>query len=324
MTNYPITQLLPDFKCIRLHFKAEALEDIYFSSFMGSTIRGAFGVALKRSVCVTRQPDCSGCMLRYSCVYSYIFETPMPADTKVMKKQSHVPHPFCLSDISGLRKNSYKAGETFAFTLTLVGKSIEFLPYCVYAMIRLSHAGIGKGRGKFKLLYIKEMAVDYQCRNDIYADDVLHIPQQFLTVEIAEQLMQQYTDKNRITLHFISPFRIKYRNKIWDQLEFHILFRSLIRRLANLAFFHCNRKVDIDFKSIIDKAISIQISEQNLSWYDWGRYSTRQKEWMNFGGLVGEITYEGDISAFIPFLILGSWVNIGKGTAFGLGNYRIH
>ncbi|KPA14050.1 CRISPR-associated protein Cas6, partial [Candidatus Magnetomorum sp. HK-1] len=265
-----------------------------------------------------------GCMLQYTCVYSYIFETPIPANSKVMKKQSHVPHPFVLSDISDLQKNEIKAGERFQFSMTLVGKSIDFVPYCVYAMICLGHSGIGKGRGKFKLLSIKEKDANNQCGDDIYVDDQLNMPQQFLNVDIVDNLIANYfNDTNKITLHFISPFRIKYHNKICDHIEFHIIIRSLIRRLANLAYFHCNSKCDIDFNDIIEKARSVKIFENKMSWYDWGRYSTRQKEWMKLGGLIGDITYEGNICEFIPFLILGTWVSVGKGTAFGLGNYRI-
>ncbi len=43
------------------------------------------------------------------------------------------------------------------------------------------------------------------------------------------------------------------------------------------------------------------------------------------GGVLGEVTYEGDaIGEFLPLLVLGSWVNMGKGTSFGLGNYILH
>jgi len=324
MIQEQIRQVLQNFKCIRLHFTAEALEDIHFSSYMGSTIRGAFGVALKRSVCVTKQNQCSACMLQHSCVYSYIFETPIPADSHVMKKQTHVPHPFSFSDMSDLHKHEYASGEIFRFSLCLMGKSIDFLPYCIYAMIRLGQFGMGRGRGRFKLLHIQEMDAHHQCCDDIYVDDQLHMPQHFLSIETAEALMSQYVNsKHQITLDFISPFRIKYQNKLCDHVAFHILIRSLMRRLANLAYFHSNSRVHLDFNEIIEKARSVRISENNMTWYDWGRYSTRQKEWMNFGGLVGDITYEGDIRVFIPLLILGSWVNVGKGTAFGLGNYRL-
>ena len=319
-----IRKSLSELKCIRIHFQAEAIEEIYFPSYMGSTIRGAFGVILKQSVCVTKQKKCSECMLQYNCVYSYIFETPIPANSKVMRKQTNIPHPFTLSDMSDLKKYLYKPGEVFSFTLTLVGKSIDSLPYCVYSMIRLGEAGIGKTRGKFKLIAVKEIDAQNNICQPIYEHDTLNMPRKRLSFDIAEKLTSQYfKETNKISLKFISPLRIKYRNKICDHADFHIIIRSLIRRLSNLAYFHCNSQSDLQFKEIIEKAHSIEIANNNMAWYDWERYSTRQKDWMNLGGIIGDITYEGNIKDFIPILIMGSWVNIGKGTAFGLGNYTL-
>ena len=77
------------------------------------------------------------------------------------------------------------------------------------------------------------------------------------------------------------------------------------------------------FKELIERAEKVRLVRQEIRWYDWERYSGRQKEKMKMGGLLGKITYEGDLIAFFPFLVLGSWINVGKGTSFGLGSYAI-
>lgn len=40
-------------------------------------------------------------------------------------------------------------------------------------------------------------------------------------------------------------------------------------------------------------------------------------------GLLGLITFEGDLERFLPFLLLEKYIHVGKGTSFGLGKYEI-
>ncbi len=62
---------------------------------------------------------------------------------------------------------------------------------------------------------------------------------------------------------------------------------------------------------------------RDIRWADQKRYSNRQKKHMLMGGIVGQATYRGDLDEFLPLLVLGSWINIGKGTSFGLGSYTL-
>lgn len=63
--------------------------------FLGSTIRGAFGHALKNAVCVTRLERCEPCLLYRTCPYTYIFETPPPPSADKMRLYRAAPPPLC-------------------------------------------------------------------------------------------------------------------------------------------------------------------------------------------------------------------------------------
>ena len=128
---------------------------------------------------------------------------------------------------------------------------------------------------------------------------------------------------NKITISILTPLRLRFDGHITDKLEFHVLIRNLLRRISSLSYFHCGEKLDIDFKGLIEKAGAVKQAASNMRWYDWERYSTRQEEWMSLGGVTGTVAYEGDISDFMPFLRLGEYVHVGKGTSFGLGKYEI-
>ena len=79
----------------------------------------------------------------------------------------------------------------------------------------------------------------------------------------------------------------------------------------------------MDFKGLIEKAKEIRQTATDITWFDWKRYSTRQEEWMSLGGVTGTVSYEGKVAEFLPFLRLGEYVHVGKGTSFGLGKYEI-
>ena len=129
------------------------------------------------------------------------------------------------------------------------------------------------------------------------------------------------TDK--LTLHLLTPTRITHKGQITDQLPFHLFWRRLIGRISALAYFHCGASLDLDFKELIGQAETVQTVQSKLRWHDWTRYSSRQNQKMQLGGLVGSITYAGDLAAFSEFLALGVFLHVGKNATFGLGKYRV-
>ena len=139
--------LLSHFRFAQFQFILKALDCLNLPAYKGSTLRGGFGHAFKKVVCVTRQKACDSCLLKEKCVYSYVFETPPPPDTSKMRKYPFAPHPFII--IPPLEeKRTYREGENLCFELTLVGRSIDYLPYFIYTLDELGRIGIGKGKGK--------------------------------------------------------------------------------------------------------------------------------------------------------------------------------
>jgi len=44
---------------------------------------------------------------------------------------------------------------------------------------------------------------------------------------------------------------------------------------------------------------------------------------MKLGGSLGTIRFEGELYKFMPYIKAGEVLHVGKGTTFGLGQYRI-
>jgi len=301
-------------------FKTKTTNSFYLPPYKGSTFRGAFGHTIKKIACVKKQSDCDDCLLKAKCIYSYIFETPPPEDTSMMKNYTAAPHPFILEPPLEV-KTDYEKGESLNFSLILTGKGIDYLPYFIYAFDEIGKNGIGRDRGRYEIEEVINHKSDWLDGTVIYGKEKkLLSPPNILTTDEFDN----NREADKITLSFITPARIKYEEKFVNTLEFHIFMRNILRRISLLTYFHCNGKLDVDFKDIIEKASNISMIKSELEWLDWERYSNRQQSRMKMGGLVGNITFKGDFKDFLSYIITGKYIHIGKAASFGLGKYEVY
>ena len=302
-----------DFSFLPLNVALLTTTPVKLPPYKGATFRGAFGATFRQVVCVLKGKRCSDCILKEKCAYSYIFETPVPSNASKMRKYPYAPHPFVL--VPPLEdRGEYEPGELLQVSLTLIGRGVEYLPYFLYTFQEMGRRGIGKGRGKFQIQYVKDLA-----GKAVYEDGLLHSPQPLSW----RDLQQDERAPGEVTLRFLTPLRVKYRERLCSDLEFHILMRALLRRISLLSTFHCGRELQVDFRRLIQDAQTVGRRNSTLRWHDWMRYSHRQRAKLKMGGLIGEVTFEGDLEPFWPFLQLGQWIHVGKGTSFGLGKYEI-
>lgn len=295
--------------------------------YAGSLFRGAFGWAMKRVVCVTRTYDCPPCLLKDRCVYPYVFETPPPPQAEVMRKYTAAPHPFVLIPPDGGR--TLAQGHTFELGLTLVGKAVGWLPHFIFSLERMGRSGFGSRRISAALVAVDGW-IDGR-RSGVYSvdDRTLAGVEAFtdrVVVPVGPALAPGAdAAAQQVAMELRSPLRVRYEERLATTLEFQILIRSLLRRLAHLSYFHCGGDPSVvAFRDWIELAQQVRTVSSSLSWSDWTRYSTRQQTAMEFGGLTGRVAFEGPLGPFLPLLRAGEIVHAGKGTSFGLGRYRIH
>lgn len=308
---------MENFRCLRLSALVRATRRIQLPAYQGGTLRGSFGHALKGISCAMPGRPCESCLLKSTCVYSYAFETPPPSDSRMLRKYPYAPHPFVL-DCQTTGEGTYEPGETFSFGLTLVGRAAEYLPYFVYAVMRMGETGVGRGRGSYRVERV--VALDGGGRKGpvVYENEVLEPPGDLLRWDDALRLAEPLPS-DRLALRFLTPLRVKYQGSLCDDPQFHVVVRNLLRRLSSLSYFHCGERLDLPFADLIRGAEGVRMVEGRVRWHDWTRYSGRQKGTMKMGGVLGEAVYEGDLEPFLPLLAAGSWVHVGKGTSFGLG-----
>lgn len=314
--------MLNHFRLMKYTLHLRARETIFLPRYPGATFRGAFGSTFKRICCSTREKTCAPCLLREHCPYAYVFETSPPPGSEVLRRLREVPRPFVIEpDRSGCRK--YGPGQQVGLGLVLVGKAIDLLPYFIVTFRELGSVGIGTGRGKYELDRIEgvregaDPALVYMCQ-----DQMVHTVNDYVGWEGAVQRASMLP-QDRITLRFLTPTRLKSGGSLDADPSFGVLLQRLLERLSSLSYFHCGEALTVDFKGMIERAQAVETVRADLRWADWERYSRRQRAKMKLGGVVGEVTYAGALEEFLPLLVLGEYVHVGKGATFGLGRYLL-
>ncbi len=300
-------------KFARLAVTLQAVEPVHLSRYKAAVLRGGFGLAFRRVTCPFPKQDCLDCLLRQTCVWSYVFDTPRPKEARIMPKAETVPHPFVIEPPEQ-EKTQLDKGEELSFNLILIGRAIDYLPYFILTFEQMAEQGLGPGRGKLKVKSVS------QNRKQIYEPETktLHAPltPQRLTFSSPSDPSSQ------LTLHFLTPTRIIYQGKMVKKPEFPILLRSLLRRITLLAYFH-DQPITTDYTPLIRQSEVIKTVAEDLAELSWRRFSRRQKSEIPMSGIIGTITYRGEITPFLPYLRAGEILHIGKGTSFGMGKYKM-
>ncbi len=292
----------------RFTFASELNAEAVLPPFKGSTFRGAFGTALKRIVCALRRQECPDCLLNSRCVYAFFFESPPP-------------HPFVVEPPL-ITKTHFLPGEAFDFNLLLFGRATEYVPYCIYAFDQMGQTGIGKRVNGRRAGFVLKEVRSGPGGETIYSSE----DQRLQRVNFSSEITLPEPpggDIRQITVRMETPLRVKQENQLTAHLPFHTLIRAALRRVSSLFTHYGSGEPDLDYKGLVRRAQAVEIVESDLRWLDWERYSNRQEMKMLMGGMIGSVTYAGDLREFLPVLRICEEVHLGKQTTFGLGKITI-
>ena len=279
--------------------------------YAGSLLRGAFGHALRRTACVTRQPNCTNCPLQQSCTYSYLFETPVPPEMRILRRYPSAPHPLVIEVPWGGR--SLSPGETFVFSMVVMGRALHTLPLISLAWARACADGLGGNRARAEL-------VGYRSEEELEWRDPMAA-----TGYPSGKIDVPSSPESSVLLRFITPFRARKEGVLCSpkDLRFREFLAHLQRRWGLLQAFH-GTGWEWDYEGALKQADSMAWEPLDARWVDWTRYSSRQKQTMKLGGVLGTYRIPAEtVTAFWPLLYLGQWTHVGKNASFGLGQYRL-
>jgi hypothetical protein len=313
-----------DLSCARYRVVFEAREPLDLPGYLGSTLRGAFGDAFRAVACPGRIDE--PCPIPLQCPYHLIFETSPAPGSDALRTHDEIPRPFVIAPANsdqghsdGQARRLFRPGDEVSFELVLIGRAQEFFPYFVVALREVNR--IGRGRQAVELRRIDALSAGADQSRAVYAAS------ENLVRGSAESIsIEAYADDasdGTFTIEFLTQTRLKHEGRFVRRPDFQILLRRLLGRLSSLSRFHSGAPLDVEFRALIDQAVSVRLLQDDTRWTRWQRYSSRQGRRMEWEGILGRATYEGDLAPFWKFLAFGQFVHVGHGATFGLGKYLV-
>lgn len=275
-------------------------------------LRSILGAQLKRICCVKRQSTCDECILAPSCAYSVLFESPLATTNQVLQGRNRGYHPFVLTHGAVLN-----GGLAYTFTVTLVGKGIQYFPFVVFAFQQAGSEGVFSSKIQYRISELTDQATG----KSLQGTNLKKPKTQIFSADQAE-----IDSFESVSVEFITPARIKHLGKYTLDFDAISFLSSIYRRITALSRLYEESGADENFtdeKFLVPQ--KIHIAERNLKWKDFSRYSQRQQTEMELGGIVGRFILAGGLRTSDSSLLeAGRLFHVGKNTVFGLGQMNFN
>lgn len=320
----------------RYEFRLQAREEVELPALLGSTLRGAFGHALKAIACSVSHQDCRRCLLTDVCIYPTFFESQIGEARNLLGKHQSAPRPYIFQppvppltrQISQRQelKLHVAAGGSLTFNLTIFGAERHKLPYVIYAVSLMAQHGLGAARAPFDLAEVAVLNVVGE-KFLIYtpqAEKVLPHEDHMTPLDaLIEARRQEIKCAERLTLRLLTPLRVREQGDMQETLNCSRLINNLSRRFALLNDTFGIAPQSFDYKALLAQAAHVRTERADLWRHGFERLSNRQHKKIAQDGMLGEITLHGDaLKELLPLLVAGEFLHVGSGTPFGLGRYK--
>lgn len=318
------------FTTTHLRFTVRATTPLALDEYSGAALRGNFFNAILHGFCHNlAAPTCATCSLHTLCPVSAIV-----APLREESQWGHdIPRPYVI-DPPAAGARYYQPGECFSFGMTLIGSIVQYLPYLILSVPRQEQEGVGLRltenhgqRGRYQVENIESYHPFTKERQTIYAEGRarVDVPALSVTRQACEERAQQLNPE-RITLRFLTHMRLVDREHLVRRISFRPLFQRLLERsLALERTYGCLEQLmpDEERRALAHQAETVQCIDDQTYWEELTSYSNRQKRSTPLSGLLGTATFEGDLRPYLPYLVLGELIHVGKNIVKGCGKYTI-
>lgn len=321
----------------RITTTLQATQTVAWPHFAGSTLRGAFGRALRRAACITGQKECTGCPLRNSCAYGVVFDPAAPALPLHPSFRDGLPR--YLVQPPAIGASQLHAGQIQSFNLLLLPGTQTHHGLIEHSLRNAVEKELF-APGLFKLMGTQTNQITIP-----FGPALAPAPTTTAKTTALPTLPAPATDPSQtntthpnqanthITLRWLTPLRLQHQGKPVfkpQQLDAPSFIRALLRRqlqLQQMTYPQAGTPtVAPNAQNPLHHAQACTLNTSHLHWHDIQRHSSTQNQKLPLGGLIGSATLSGPaeaLQALMPLLQLGEQLHMGKETVMGLGRYQL-
>ena len=297
-TNRQAVAALAHLQILRLRFSHRLKEEATLIPFKGGVWHGVFGKALKS---VDEE------------AYAVLFETEVrSAPWRLIAPRDAT---VCV-----------RAGTMLSSEIILFNDAISYAPACAEAISRMGTLGLGEKRSQATLESLTAHIGDQQI--SLATLFALNDPNQCGIHASTIFTSAGSVVANQLTLRFVTPLSLKVGGEPHRETPSAlVLVLRLLSRLNGLLPEHDGQVLSPQkHQRLLAVAKTINIVGADAEWFAWERYSGRQESTMPFGGLLGQVQYQGapsDIACILPWLRVAEWIGLGSKTTFGQGQILV-
>lgn len=217
---------------------------------------------------------------------------------------------------------SFHRGDVITLDAVVWGGDVEVVGDFVVVLQALGRVGLRYDAGRFDVIEVRGED-SAQCWQQAWhsgqAVNNCMVPLR----DGAWWLTTYVADASPLRIEFKSPARLLANGKPLFKANFSQLFSFVLRRVTSMLYAHCSLDLPIEVHQLLEVAEQLDIVRNNLRWCDWRELHGAENQ-QPLGGLSGELVVWGNnLTDLLPYLYLGSMMNLGKNAAYGAGCYAV-
>jgi hypothetical protein len=314
-----------DLPIVTLLYTLQPEGEIAFGPQAGAQLRGGLWEALRSFACT--DPLAATLLVKGAHSYHCPMCRLMALEEPEGARGQNPVRPFALSLYPPPPPDkSLSFTRPFQVRVTLFGEGGESAPYIHQGMYQMGRRGVGYRRGRFTVMAI-EAVHPFTGERQALLDSKGQVSPPSLVLRASDVEMYVATlPPDALTLDFLTPTMLTEGGKTLSTPTPTALIGRLLERCQHFESTYCSASSSLDWREV---HTTLKAQAQNLScetsmrWVRVESGSNRIMQSVSMSGFVGRAVLRGELAPFIPWLVWGSLLGVGKNVVKGCGQYRL-